>query len=283
MRKISRPFVLIVCRIVLLSLIVLFAPNAPVLQTVHGAANTASFSTAGSGVISIVDIKDVAGASIPPPPGLNIHPFFVGPDHVVVEKSGSGALTFAGSAGIIGSGASTTVSAASDLSGTAVPAGVAEGIETTSGSIQFINNSGQAVEVTVRFDYTASASATVTDAALETVSRVFYDVEFQETLGGDPDSPCTGGILVDVEIPSFGAPPDTTAPTVANFLQRTVTIPAGSTCSYSSLVQTAGRAEAKAPPQPIASVPTLGTWAAGLLALILLLAGIRRVGVRRSA
>jgi len=247
------------------------------------AANTASFIARGSGDISIVEIRDASGSPVTALPDFDIFPSVAGPVPMEVEKTGSGVLAFAGSAGSAGSDVTTTVSIASDLSGSAVPVGVSNGIETVLGSIQFINNSGQAVEVTVRFDYGAFASATVTDAALETVSLVFYDIEFQESRGGDSNSPCIGGILVEAdETPGFGAPPDAEKSVPAAFFERTMTIPNGSTCDYTALVQTSGRAEAIAPTAPAQPIPTLGLWATTLMAVLLMLLGIRKAGTRRN-
>ena len=254
-----------------------------ITQVASGGSNTASFTSTGSGEISIVGFRDVAGAPIMVPPGFDIFPSTVGPNQGVLEESGSGILTFAGTAGVSGSGASTMVSISSNLGGTAVPAGVADGVETVTGAIQFINNSAHAVEVTVRFSYDYWAGASVTDPVLETVSDVFYNVEFQEATGGDPNSPCTGGLLVDEDMFGLGAPPDDITPAIANFLDRSVTIPEGANCIYTALVQTGGKAMAIAPLQPAAIIPTLGLWGAALLVLGLLLVGIRRMMLRKTA
>jgi len=242
--------------------------------------DTASFSSTATGDISIVDarvVDDPAGGMIVLPPGFNISPSIIGPNQTVVEQSGSGALVFSGTGAISGTGASTVVSMSSNLSGTAVPAGVADGAETVFGGIQFINNFELAVIVTVRFDYSHWASASVTNPLLETVSDVFFDVEFLETSGGDINSPCTAGFLVDSQFFGLVAPPDDITPANADFIEQSVTIPPGSTCAYNALIQTGGKAMAIAPPPKQENIPTLGTWGIIVLVLGLFLVGVRQV------
>ena len=142
------------------------------------------------------------------------------------------------------------------------------GIETVSGSIQFINNSGATVQVTVEFAAAISAMGSVTDPALESVSNVFYGVEFSESSGGDPNSPCTGGLFLDQQAYGLGAPPNTALGPLGTPAMRTASIPDGSTCSFNFLVQTGGRAAAL-PAVPLLTGPQLA-----FLALALLLVGV---------
>ncbi|MEL7210823.1 MAG: hypothetical protein AAGK32_21730, partial [Actinomycetota bacterium] len=137
------------------------------------------------------------------PTGVTISPFATG-GPTTVEQSGSGALGFAGSFTSSGAGLTAAATASSDMTATATPAGVADGLETGAASIQVINSSQVTIQVTVRFDYTRTAAASVTDPALESVTDGLADVELSEASGGGP-SPCNTSFIVDEEVSGVAA------------------------------------------------------------------------------
>ncbi len=235
-----------------------------------GPSNTASFKVTSSGQLTITGLADGAGNPLAiVPAGLTIVANAQTGIATTVEESGTGALNFAGVFTASGSGTlGATVNMTSDVSGQAVPGGAAEGFETSAGGIQFLNNSGAPVQVTVSFTATTSAMGSVTDPVLESVSGVFFDLEFSQSLGGDANSPCPTQILVDQETRNLGAPPDFATGPLAAPAMRTVTIPNGSTCAYNVLVQTGGRAAAMAP------VPFMSPVQLAILALLVLLGGV---------
>ena len=229
------------------------------------ASATGEADAYSGGIISIVEIRDAMGTTLTSlPDGLDIVPGTVGPDEGPDDpESGTGVVVFGGAAAATGMGLTTQVDISSDTNATASPAGAADGLETASGFIQFLNNSGQAVEIDVRFAWGLGASATVTDAALETAEVTLSAVEFQDATGGSPTSPCnTPGLLVDEDLTAGPAPPDDTPAGMAGIYDTTVLLPNGETCSYVALVQTAARAGAEA--EMIPSLPALATLLLGL-------------------
>ncbi len=202
---------------------------------------TASASANAGGTISIVDIRDAFGNSILPPAGLAINPLsslFPSPQ----EQSGNQTLVFSGTGGAIGVGASLQVIVSSSVVSTANPAGVADGIETVGGSIQFINSSQQTIQVIVQFVHNFTNASTVNDPAAE-AAQTFADVEYSLTPGGSPTSPCNSPLVVDDQQNS-SAPPDDTPVPGGGLRQDTVTLPPNETCSFNTLLQTSARAQA---------------------------------------
>ena len=241
-------------------------------------AATATATASGSATMTIVQIRDALGNVIPAPAGLAINPFTLGPNQGPdAAETGTGAVAYSGTAMISGMAETTSVAITSGVMASASPAGTAEGTELVSGDIQFINNSGQTLTIDVQFDWAVSASATVTDAALETAQVFIADVEIQESLGGSPTSPCTGGLFVDAELNLVSAPPDAAAGMGPSTTMRTVVLPDEETCSFSSLAQLT--AEAQAEPMEMPSLPAA---MAMLLLLALLGLGWRRLA-RRAA
>jgi hypothetical protein len=247
--------------------------------TATPAGATGEGDATGTGTIVIVEIRDAMGTPISvPPDGLDILRGTVGPDAGPDgAESGTGAVVYGGTATTSGTGVTTQVAVTSAVNATASSAGAADALETVSGFIQFINESGQAFEIDVRFDWGVTASATVMDAALETAAAPMADVEFSEASGGSTTSPCTGGLLVDYLLTAGPAPPNDTPANVGGSFDRTVILPDGETCAYNTLVQTAANAQAAA------VMPTLPTLAAVLMALMLLVAAARWLGRSKPA
>ena len=148
------------------------------------------------GTISIVEIRDAAGGSIPAPMGLTINPIVVGPDQGPDgAETGTGAVVYGGTAVTTGMAETTQVALTSAVNATASPAGSADGLETVSGSIQFLSEVDGNLEIDIQFDWGSTASATVTDDTLETAQVLLVDVELNESSGGSPNSLCTGGLV----------------------------------------------------------------------------------------
>ena len=227
---------------------------------------TATATATGTATMEVVQIRDAAGAPIPAPAGLAVNHFVgapaEGPD---AAETGTGAVVYGGTATTSGMGETAQVAISSSVVATASPSGSAEGIETVSGTIQFINNSGQTLSIDVDFDWAVNASSSVMDTALETAQVVIADVELQESLGGSPTSPCTGGLFVDAELNAVSAPPDASSAIGPSSTSRTVLLPDGETCSFTSLAQMVAEAQAQPEPVPMPSLP-------GAMAVVLLLA-----------
>lgn len=170
------------------------------------------------------------------------------------EQSGNNTLVFSGTGGAIGSGASLQIVLSSGIVSTANPAGVADGIETVGGSIQFINNSQQTIQIVVKFVHNFSNASTVNDPAFE-AAQTLTDVEYSLSQGGSPTSPCNSPLLVDDQQNSSAPPNDTPAPG-GGMREDTVTLPPGETCSCNSLLQTSARAEAVLPTPTPTNTPT---------------------------
>ena len=214
---------------------------------------TASATTNAGGTISITDIRDALGNSISPPSGLAINPLS-SLAQLPQEQSGNNTLVFSGTGGAIGSGASLQIVLSSGIVSTANPAGVADGIETVGGSIQFINNSQQTIQIVVKFVHNFSNASTVNDPAFE-AAQTLTDVEYSLSQGGSPTSPCNSPLLVDDQQNSSAPPNDTPAPG-GGMREDTVTLPPGETCSCNSLLQTSARAEAVLPTPTPTNTPT---------------------------
>lgn len=206
-------------------------------------ASAASFDIQTAAHLSIVQINEPGGQPLEQAPnGFRINGSTNG-GPTTIELSGTGVLNFNGSFATSGTGLATVVDLDSAISATVVPAGVADGFETAVGGIQFINDSQSPIEVTVRVDPLVTAFASITDPALASVTNLFYDVEFSQTIGGNANSPCTGGILLDLQDFNIAAQPDVQVGPLGSPATSTITIPASSTCSYNLLVQAGARAE----------------------------------------